>query len=217
MWVQVTLKWTLIQIVSQASFKNGTLARPSIPRTTYAHGKFPFLVLGSPKAEILGNMFCGQGNSLVNFLDADRASLGLQSLCSRTGAQKLYPSSSATRATSHCVAHTKSATTWLQWLLRNSSNTVMVNTSAYTEMKETGKGEDDDRDVRGPMLGARIGNLMRAQNFRKFSNMSRVTEGIFEGAKPVTKKVKKVPKTPFFARAARTGVFQLKFDEVGRW
>ncbi|KAJ7923620.1 hypothetical protein B0H13DRAFT_1864764 [Mycena leptocephala] len=54
------------------------------------------------------------------------------------------------------------------------------------------------------------------QNFRKFSNTSRVTEGIFEGAKPVTKNAKKAPKNPFFARAARTGVFQLKFDEVGR-
>ncbi|KAJ7911721.1 hypothetical protein B0H13DRAFT_1875556 [Mycena leptocephala] len=30
------------------------------------------LVLGSPKAEILGNVFGGQGQALVNFLDADR-------------------------------------------------------------------------------------------------------------------------------------------------
>ncbi|KAJ7913689.1 hypothetical protein B0H13DRAFT_2326073 [Mycena leptocephala] len=49
----------------------------------------------------------------------------------------------------------------------------MVNTSAYTEMKETGKGEDDDRDVRGPMLGARIGNLMRCAVVMQVEDRSR--------------------------------------------
>ncbi|KAJ7856146.1 hypothetical protein B0H13DRAFT_1902796 [Mycena leptocephala] len=85
------------------------------------------LVLGSPKAEILGKKFCGQGKSLVNFLDADRG---------------------------HKPGIILTERTWAH------NNTVMVNTSAYTEMKETGNGEDDDRDVWGPMLGARIGDLM---------------------------------------------------------
>ncbi|KAJ7793899.1 hypothetical protein B0H13DRAFT_1935345 [Mycena leptocephala] len=40
------------------------------------------------------------------------------------------------------------------------NNTAMTNTSAPTETKETAKGGDDYRDVRGPMLGARIEDLM---------------------------------------------------------
>jgi hypothetical protein len=40
----------------------------------------------------------------------------------------VYP---AIRATSHSFAHTKSATMWLQWLLRNSSIYSVIFTSSY--------------------------------------------------------------------------------------
>jgi hypothetical protein len=40
---------------------------------------------------------------------------------------------STTRATSHPFAHTKSAIRWLQWLLRNLSNTIGMNYTMKTE------------------------------------------------------------------------------------
>ncbi|KAJ7912386.1 hypothetical protein B0H13DRAFT_1874896 [Mycena leptocephala] len=48
------------------------------------------------------------------------------------------------------------------------NNTVMVNTS-----DETRNGEDDDRDVRGPMLGARISDLMRCAVVMQVKDRSR--------------------------------------------
>ncbi|KAJ7934430.1 hypothetical protein B0H13DRAFT_2305858 [Mycena leptocephala] len=53
------------------------------------------------------------------------------------------------------------------------NTTVMINTSALTEMKETANGGDDDRDVRGPMLGARIRDLMRCAVVMQIEDRSR--------------------------------------------
>ncbi|KAJ7917124.1 hypothetical protein B0H13DRAFT_1870643 [Mycena leptocephala] len=137
------------------------------------------LVLGSPKAEILGNMFCGQGKSLVNFLDADRGRKPGIILTERTWAH---------------------------------NNTVMVNTSAYTEMKETGNGEDDDRDVRGPMLGARIGDLMRCAVVMQVEDRSRseikgsdIYDWIYRLKANVTERI--YDKSDLFAHVKRPTVY----------
>ncbi|KAJ7896903.1 hypothetical protein B0H13DRAFT_2338099 [Mycena leptocephala] len=98
------------------------------------------LVLGSPKAEILSNVFGGQGTSLVDFLDIDGGRKPRVILTERTWAH---------------------------------NNTVMINTSALTEMKEMVNEAEDDRDVRGPMLGACIRDLMRCAVVMQIEDRSR--------------------------------------------
>jgi hypothetical protein len=78
---------------------------------------FQLLVLGSPEAEILGNMFCRQGKCLVNFLDVDHGRK--PGVCFY-----LYTYSFLTLYAQIILTER----TWAH------NNTVMVNTSAYTEM-----------------------------------------------------------------------------------